>query len=173
MLGADPFPFWGEVMNGFEDAFTILMDNEGGYVDNPKDPGGATRYGVTERVARLHGYKGDMRQFPLDLAKTIAKLEYWDKFMCDQFDPRIGFHVFDTAYNGGHPAKWLQKACGAVQDGDIGAKTIAAVRRTDPLKIIILFNAERIQYLTDLNVWDHFSEGWMKRLANNMRRGIE
>lgn len=157
-------------MTSFDDAFAALLGNEGGYVDNPSDPGGATRWGVTERVARAHGYTGDMHDFPIEQAKQIAKGCYWDPYQCDQFDPRIAFQVFDAAYNGGRPAQWLQQAVGATADGVIGAQTIASVRASDPMKVIILFNASRILYYTGLNAWAEFGKGWTNRIANNLRR---
>lgn len=57
----------------FERAFEKLLGHEGGFVDHPKDPGGSTRYGITQRVARANGYEGDMRNFPLAEAKRIAR----------------------------------------------------------------------------------------------------
>jgi lysozyme family protein len=157
-------------MSAFDDAFEALLGNEGGYVDNPNDPGGATMWGVTERVARAHGYAGDMRELPQEFARQIAKTEYWNPYQCDQFDPRIGFQVFDAAYNGGEPARWLQQAAGVTADGVIGAQTVAAVRAADPLKVVMLFNASRILYYTGLGAWDSFGKGWTNRIANNLRR---
>ena len=157
-------------MTSFDDAFAALLGNEGGYVDNPADPGGATRWGITERVARANGYTGDMQNFPVEQAQQIAKASYWDPYQCDQFDPRIGFQVFDAAYNGGHPAQWLQQAVGVTADGVIGAQTVAAVRAADPLRVVMLFNASRILYYTGLGAWDSFGKGWTNRIANNLRR---
>lgn len=158
-------------MNSFDDAFIALMGNEGGYSNNPADSGGETMWGVTARVARANGYQGDMKLLTQDTAKIIAKSAYWDKYLCDQFDPRIGFQVFDAAYNGGHPAQWLQQAAGVTIDGSIGAQTIAAVRLTDPLKIIMRFAALRIKYLGALNSWPSFGHGWMNRIADNLLKG--
>lgn len=156
-------------MNSFDDAFTALLGNEGGYVDNPADPGGATMYGITEAVARSWGYQGAMQLLPLATAQAIAKARYWDAYQCDQFDPRIGFNVFDAAYNGGHPAQWLQAAAGVTQDGVIGAITVAAVRALDPMTIVARFNSSRISYYTSLTgEWPTFGRGWMNRLANNL-----
>lgn len=160
-------------MSAFDDAFTALIGNEGGYVDNPDDPGGATMYGVTERVARAHGYAGAMPDLPLDFAKQIAKAEYWDPYQCDQFDPHIGFQVLDAAYNGGHPAQWLQQAAGVAADGVIGAQTIQAVRTADPLKIIMRFDAYRLQYLGNLGGWPTFGHGWANRIASNILKGAD
>ncbi len=55
----------------FDTAFTKVLGHEGGFSDHPDDPGGKTRFGVTEAVARRVGYKGEMRELPLDLAKQI------------------------------------------------------------------------------------------------------
>lgn len=151
----------------FDSAFTALLGSEGGYSNDPRDPGGETMYGVTARVARKHGYLGAMRDLPLTLAKTIAKAEYWDAYQCDQFDPRVAFHVFDAAYNGGHPGLWLQEATGATADGVIGAQTISGVRAANPDRVMRRFGALRQLYLADLPTWPAFSRGWMRRLANN------
>lgn len=158
-------------MSTFDDAFTALIGNEGGYSFNPADPGGETMWGITARVAHGWGYTGDMKDLPLDTAKAIAKKFYWDPYQCDQFDPRIGFQVLDAAYNGGHPAQWLQQAAGVTQDGVIGSITVAAVRAADPMKIIMRFTAYRLQYLGNLPTWPNFGHGWSNRIANNLIRG--
>lgn len=155
------------MITSFDDAFTALIGDEGVYVDNPADPGGETMYGVTKRVAVANGYTGDMRSLPLATAKAIAKSQYWAPYQCDQFDPRIGFLVFDAAYNGGHPAVWLQNAVGATPDGSIGAATIAAVRSADPLKTCMRFTAYHLQYYSALHNLT-FVDGWVNRVAANM-----
>lgn len=157
----------------FDQAFEIIIDpsHEGDYSNNPMDPGGATRYGCTERVARARGYAGDMRDLPLSFAKAVAKTDYWDKYQCDQFAPAIGFAVFDCAYNGGNPAEWLQQAACVKVDGVIGAQTIAALRAADPMKIVMRFTALRLSYMADLKVWPVFGRGWCKRIANNLTLG--
>jgi len=152
-------------MSSFDDAFVALIGNEGGYT---VDDGGATMFGITEQVARSNGFSGDMHNLTLDQAKSIAKKCYWDVYQCDQFDPRIGFQVFDAAYNGGHPAQWLQQSAIVFVDGVIGAQTIAAVRSIDPLKIIMRFDAIRLQYMAGLNVWPTYGKGWANRISKNL-----
>lgn len=154
----------------FNQAFDSLMGVEKGFWDDPA--GGPTMFGVTERVARAWGYKGDVRQLPLDTARAIAKSEYWDRYQCDQFAPAIGYQVFDTAYNGGHPVQWLQQAVGVTVDGVIGAKTIAAVRAADVGKVVLAFNAARIKYLTSLDGWAANGKGWARRIADNLLKGV-
>ena len=160
------------MIKNFDDAFSAICGEEGKYVDNLADPGGATMYGITERVARAHGYTGDMHALPLTLAKTIAKTDYWDKFQCDQFDPRIGYLVFDAAFNGGHPAQWLQAAAQVTQDGVVGTGTVAAVRGTDPWRIMARFNASHAEYYASLRNFT-FIDGWVNRIAFNLRLGAE
>ena len=155
-------------MSAFDSAFFAIVDVEKGYWNDPV--GGPTKYGVTERVARVWGYKDDMRDLPLDTAKSIARAWYWDKYQCDQFDPRIAYQVFDAAYNGGFPVKWLQECVGVENDGRLGAKTIAAVRAADVWRVIALFTAKRQMYMTDLANWPQNARGWIKRTAGNILR---
>lgn len=158
-------------MSSFDDAFVALMGNEGGYSNNPADPGGETMWGITSRVARANGYTGDMRLLPQSVAKQIAKMVYWDPYYCDQFDPRVAFQVFDAAYNGGKPATWLQTAAGVDVDGHIGPETIAAVNKADPRQIVMRFLAYRLKYLGNLPTWPSFSHGWVNRIAGNLIKG--
>jgi lysozyme family protein len=158
-------------MSSFDDAFTELIGNEGGYSNNPADPGGETMWGVTARVAREWGYAGAMKDLLLDTAKQIAKVKYWDPYLCDQLEPHVAFQVLDASYNGGEPAQWLQQAVGAVVDGSVGAKTIAAARLTDPDKIIMRFDAYRLKWLGTRKIWPDFGHGWANRIADNLLRG--
>jgi lysozyme family protein len=160
-------------MSAFDKAFASIDIIEGGYSNRDKaaDPGGATNHGVTERVARKWGYTGDMRDLPTDVARQIAKTEYWDQYHCDQLPDLLAYQVFDTAYNGGYPIKWLQECLGVTADGIIGARTIAAARACDQWKVIALFNSKRIGYLTNLNNWPQNAKGWARRIAFNLSNG--
>lgn len=159
-------------MSSFDDAFAALIGNEGGYVNNPADPGGATRWGVTQRVARAHGYTGDMRVLPLETARAIAKTTYWDPLHLDEFDPRVAFQMLDTNWNGGQTVRWAQAAAGAAVDGRMGPATIAAIKVCDPHAFILSFLSQRLMYLTNLATWSSFGKGWSRRIANNLKRGV-
>lgn len=143
----------------FDDAFTALIGNEGGYSNNPADPGGETMYGVTKRVAVKHGYAGAMKDLPLELAKSIAKAEYWDPCGCDDLADRVDFQVFDAAYNSGpdRAKEWLQQAWDPL--GGL-----------DPEKVIMRFDAYRLLFLDSLPTWPSFGRGWVRRIANNLLR---
>ncbi|WP_284084733.1 glycoside hydrolase family 108 protein [Acinetobacter nosocomialis] len=81
-----------------------LIKREGGYVNNPNDRGGATNFGITEAVARVNGWKGPMRDLPLDLAKQIYKQQYWINPRFDQVNtlsPSIAEELLDTGVNCG------------------------------------------------------------------------
>lgn len=149
-----------------ERALEILLRHEGGYIDHPSDPGGATNFGITERVARKHGYTGHMRDMPLSMAITIYRKDYWDAIRADSLPDAIRFHVFDAAVNSGvtQAIKWLQRAGGAVEDGIIGPRTIAAAARVTPAK----YSAIRLRFMTGLNTWQTFGRGWARRIADNL-----
>jgi lysozyme family protein len=159
----------------FDVAFDRVMGHEGGYVDNPRDPGGETMWGVTARVARANGYTGLMKDLPRDVAKTIARNAYWDRVQADQYDSAIAFQVFDAAYNHGieTAARMLQRAVGVADDGDIGPRTLMAVRAMSVTDVICRFNAERLEFYTKLSTFDSFGKGWVRRIAGNLRYEAE
>lgn len=158
-------------MSAFDVAFANLLGNEGGYVNNPADPGGETNWGITKRVAERWGYKGDMKSLPQATAAGIAKACYWDPYQCDQLPVAIAFQVMDAAYNGGHPAQWLQQSLGVTADGSIGAQTIAAARGCNVWQVIACFNSWRLSYYTSLGTFGTFGKGWTNRVAANLKKG--
>lgn len=130
------------MVDNFEIAFARTLGLEGGYSNNPNDPGGATKYGITERVARDNGYQGDMRDLPLAVAQKIYRKNYWDSLKLDNFVSPLASKIFDAGVNVGtkRVAQWLQTALNAfnnkqqfysdiVVDGAIGPATIAAYNK--------------------------------------------
>lgn len=151
----------------FDDAFDKLLGLEGGYSDHAADPGGKTRYGITEAVARAHGYTGDMRQLPVDLAKRIYRQSYWDRVRADELPGAIRYAVFDGAVNSGagQSVRWLQQALGVPVDGLIGPQTIGAARAADPLRLKMAMLSRRLNFLSGLGTWSSFGRGWARRIA--------
>ena len=156
--------------DNFSACWAQLLGNEGGYVDNPNDPGGATIWGVTEAVARANGYTGDMRLMSQATAESIAKREYWDVVQGDDLPAPLDFQVLDGAYNSGagRAAEWLQQAVGVQADGQIGPVTLAAVGRLPVSQIICGYNGARLAFLASLGTWPDFGRGWANRIAHNL-----
>jgi lysozyme family protein len=152
----------------FDEAFHELLGHEGGYVDHIRDPGGATRWGVTQRVAREHGYTGDMREFPVEMAKMIYRASYWDAVRADELPKPLRYATFDAAVNSGvtQAAKWLQRAVGAVDDGKIGPETIRMANGPNPEAAARRMLGARLRFMTELHTWPAFGRGWSKRIAS-------
>lgn len=156
----------------FDEAFTALIGNEGGYSNHPEDPGSETMWGVTERVARQAGYMGAMRDLPLDTAKIIACNQYWNAVRANDLPSQVRFDVFDASYNSGakQAIKWLQRAAGATDDGIFGPGTLAAVGKMNPDVLCKRFNGHRLKFFTSLPTWPSFGRGWCNRIADNLLR---
>ncbi len=109
-------------MTSIDDLIDSVIDREGGYVDHPADRGGATRWGVTEAVARAHGYRGDMHAFPREQAEHIYVRIYWQRPGFDRvaaLAPQVAAELFDTGINMG-PAvavAFLHRALNALNRG--------------------------------------------------------
>ena len=127
-------------------------------------------WGITKAVARENGYTGDMRELPLETAKQIAKVKYWDKVQAEMWPPALRFDLFDCTYHSGHAQaiKLMQRALNVADDGKIGPKTLLAAKMADGVRAAARFNAYRLMFLTDLKNWKDFSKGWVRRVANNL-----
>lgn len=128
----------------FDEMVREVIRIEGGYVNRPDDSGGPTRYGITEDVARRHGYTGAMNNLPLALAISIYKKDYWDRLKLDEVEklsPAIAHELFDTAINQGveRASEFLQRLLNVLNlkqaiykdlrvDGQVGPATILALK---------------------------------------------
>ena len=151
----------------FDQSFEKLLGHEGGFVDHPSDPGGATNFGITQAVARENGYFGDMRNMPAEFAKTVYRRKYWDSVKADELPSGLRYAVFDAAVNSGpkQAVKWLQSAIGATEDGIIGGQTISMSRAAQPDFASRRMLAARLKFMTNLKIWPVFSRGWARRIA--------
>lgn len=154
----------------FDAAFELLLGHEGGFSDHAADPGGKTRFGVTEATAREVGYRGDMQELPLDLAKRIYKDRYWDKVRADELPAEIRYILFDSAVNSGpkQAILWLQRAAGVTADGVLGPKTIEAVTQLNAQGLKARILGQRLRMMSTLPNWPAFSRGWSRRIADLM-----
>jgi lysozyme family protein len=159
----------------FDVAFDRLLGHEGGYVDNPKDPGGETNWGISKR-----SYPDvDIKNLTRDEAKKIYFRDFWVPFG-NLLHAAVMWQVFDAAVNHGIKTsiKMLQRAVGAKDDGVWGQKSQASYRNVavfpgDVSDVLLLFLAERLQFFTDLKTFDTFGRGWCRRIVSNLRYAAE
>lgn len=152
----------------FDNAFSVVIKHEGGYVNHALDPGKATNMGITEAVARRVGYKGAMQDLPVDLAKRIYLEEYWKPVRAEELPAALRYAVFDAAVNSGvrQSILWLQRALGVADDGVLGPRTLAAANQANPEVLRARIIAQRMHFLTNLNTFPTFGRGWIRRCAD-------
>lgn len=150
----------------FETAFAKLMQHEGGFVDHPSDPGGATNYGISQR-----SYPGeDIRGMTTERAAHIYRRDFWGPAGCDAVPPEVKFDLFDMAVNSGisRAVKTLQQAAGVTADGVLGPQTLQAVQSMPATRLMARFNGRRLAFMAGLSNWPAFSRGWALRIADNL-----
>ena len=163
---------------------------EGGYSNNPADPGGETNHGVTVAVARSHGYDGPMRELPKETAQQIYIGSYVEGpgfHRVVAISPAVGEKLVDAGVNAGtgRSARWFQQALNHLSrggadfplvavDGQIGAQTLAAYRALERKRgrikacelVLKLMEAQQGAHYMSLNK-PVFIVGWVdKRLGN-------
>lgn len=126
------------------------------------DPGGTTKYGITQRSYPTV----DIASLTYDQALTIANRDYWDVVDAERFPPCLGIALFDMAFNAGPTTavKLMQQALGVTADGKVGEKTLTAARAANPAAVMITFGALRVQYYGRLDTAPTFLRGWADRV---------
>jgi lysozyme family protein len=159
----------------FDFALTEVLKHEGGYVNHPRDPGGATNRGVTQ--ATYDRYRRSRALIPRDVRhitwvelKNIYKNEYWHRVRGDDLPDGLDLAVFDFAVNSGpaRAAQFLQRLAGAEADGLIGPATLRAVADHRGGLIDLLCDT-RLSFLKSLKHWDTFGKGWSRRIESVRR----
>jgi lysozyme family protein len=155
----------------FEACLPIILQSEGGFVDNPDDPGGATNLGIT--IGTLSGWLGrpatvaDVQALTPQTVAPIYQANYWDKTACDSWGAGVDLMVFDEAVNQG-PGRailTLQTALGVTADGAVGPATQAAAQMENAADIITKMSAIREAFYRGLPTFAEFGTGWMNRLT--------
>ena len=153
----------------FDQCLAMVLKHEGGFVDHPRDPGGATNMGVTlgtyeQWVGRSVTIE-EMKALTFDDVAPIYRKNYWDRCAGDHLPSGVDWSVFDWAVNSGpsRSAKALQKIVMVTRDGAIGPKTLYAVANQEPDKIIDAMYTARQRFYERLNAFDTFGRGWSRR----------
>jgi lysozyme family protein len=155
----------------FDACMPFIFKAEGGYADNPADPGGPTNFGIT--LATLRAYEGDpnltaddVKKLTPAVAKEIYRTAYWNRMQCGALPAGLDLEVFDFGVNSGpaESVKTLQRLVGVTQDGSIGPITLAAVGQFNVGDLIGRFAQARLAFYQSLNM-PEFEQGWATRVA--------
>ena len=157
--------------SNFQQSLLAVLRHEGGYVNNPADPGGMTNLGCTKAVwEEWVGHpvdERDMRRLsPADVA-PLYKAKYWNKINGDALPAGLDYVVFDCAINSGpgRAAKFLQEVIGVTADGAIGPNTLKALAAHNTSEVIDAYQAKRLAFMQSLPAWGTFGRGWGRRVT--------
>lgn len=153
----------------FEDAVDRVLGHEGGYVNDPNDPGGETRWGISKRSYPNE----DIKRLTREGAKAIYRMDFWNRIHGDRLHDGVAFQVFDFAVNSGIQTaiRALQRAVGVADDGHWGPHSEAAAEQMSESDQIMRLCAERLDFMTGLKNWPHHGKGWARRIAADLRYG--
>lgn len=155
-------------------SFERVIKSEGGYVNDPHDHGGETNWGVTraawgEYLGRpIHD--GEMRSLLVEAVEPFYKDRYWNVCRCDELPSGIDYVVFDLAVNAGpgRAIRFLQRSVGAVEDGVLGPKTMAAVASANPAQVLERFTEAKQAFYRGIVKREpsqqRFINGWLARV---------
>lgn len=152
----------------WDSAFRLLLENEGGLVDDKNDSGGVTKYGISKKA-----YPNlDIPSLTLWQAQDIYRRDYWERCKCDYIPDALSVAVFDFAVNSGIKTaiKKLQIALGVTADGIIGNQTVGACNRLPVKKILDDYINLRLDYLMSLPKWKYYGNGWGNRVERTKRK---
>jgi len=158
--------------SNWQKSFELMLKSEGGYVNNPADPGGMTNLGVTKAtwenwVGRASD-EAEMRSLTPEKVEPLYKKKYWDAVRGDELPAGISYLLFDFAVNAGvgRSIKTLQSAIGVTSDGGFGPMTMAAVQAIDPKELIERFSQAKEDFYRSLQTFATFGRGWLNRVAD-------
>jgi lysozyme family protein len=146
----------------YNDILNRVLKSEGGYTNDPRDPGGPTNFGITLSDYRAYinrnGNASDVRRMNVDQAKAIYKSKYWDKVNGDSLPSGVDYTVMDYGVNSG---------VGRAQ------RVYNQKKTSDSIRTINAINDERLAFLHRLPTWDHFGPGWNSRVASVRQHSID
>ena len=167
----------------FERALAHVLEMEGGYTDDPYDPGGPTNFGITlTEFARDKGIdlsagnvgalKAELKAISAVTVRRIYLERYWRPASCPALPPALGFFHFDAAVNQGvvTAARMLQQAVDADMDGEIGPETLAAIAAHPLAQTLGVYAEIRRQRYRGLSHFWRFGKGWLRRVDTTLAR---
>lgn len=149
-----------------------VLEHEGGYVNHPKDPGGATNLGITQRVFDEYLAASGIKPYSVKLitrsqAMSIYRVKYWMRIKGDELQHGWDYAMMDAAVNSGpkRAVEWAQEVLGLTVDGVMGPKTRAAIHHA-PKEKLNEYMDKRLAFLKSLDTWATFGKGWGKRVEH-------
>ncbi|MDZ5453243.1 glycoside hydrolase family 108 protein [Labrys sp. ZIDIC5] len=152
----------------------LVFGSEGGYANHPRDPGGATKYGITAATlgaARRLGRKAtpdEVKRLTLAEAAGILDRQYAQPLRYRELPAGLDYALFDYAVNSGpaQAVKTLQRLLAVEADGILGVKTLEAIRRHEVTDLIDELQDARLRFLRGLKTWPTFGKGWSARTTH-------
>lgn len=163
-------------------AIGMILKHEGGFVNHPADPGGATNKGITlatfRRYIKPTGTVADLKALTIEQATHVYKRQYWDRVSADALPAGVDYAVADFAVNSGpgRSAEFLQRILRCPVDGVIGPKTIAAAQSMSAADIINRLCDDRLAFMRSLkggDMWRVFGRGWQARVDDVRRQSLK
>lgn len=156
-------------------AIALILRLEGGYVADPRDPGGCTNRGITLATYRAYinrqGTCRDLRQLTASQAEGIYRIAYWDVIQADRLPVGVDLSLFDVAVHSGpgRAPKLLRAALRNLRldppaSERIDATLLAALRTVDPAALARELVVARLAYLRSLPTWSRYERGWTNRV---------
>ena len=170
---------------GFDAALGLVLLHEGGWSDDPFDPGGATNKGITLATfanetnveitaSSIAGLKSALRQIPDVLVRSIYRDRYWQPAFASDLPAALALFHFDAAVNQGvgTAARMVQEALGVTIDGAIGPETLAAAQAADQATVLTRYaEIRRRRYRALAHFW-RFGRGWLRRVDVTLARAL-
>lgn len=165
----------------YERALSLVLKHEGGYVNHPDDPGGATNKGVTQTTYNAYRKRQgqperSVREITEAELRAIYRRQYWDAVRGDDLPSGLDYAMFDYAVNSGpaRAAKELQRILGVADDGVVGLITLGALSDRPIAALVDELCDRRMAFLRGLRHWPTFGKGWTTRVADvrSVARGM-
>ena len=158
-----------EMKENFDFCLQTILKHEGGFVDHPKDPGGATNKGITKKTYENYLRKkvsvDELKEISDDHINGIYSKMYWVPIKGNDLPHGIDLCVFDWAVNSGprRACKELQSIIGTTADGVIGPITLSLVGNYTPTTLVEELASARETFYRSLSNFDTFGKGWLRR----------
>ena len=165
------------MQSNFKECLDLVLKSEGGWVNNPNDPGGETNLGVTKRVWEEyvgHPVTTMKNLTPADVT-PLYEQKYWRPCYGEVLPRGLDFVVFSMGVNAGpgRSIKLLQQSIGCVPDGVIGPRTRELISSSNGATLIAKFSETRREYYRSLKTFPIFGKGWLARVDREEAEALD